>query len=977
MAALASGALYLLCWEPRIEKKSGIWRSTSLAIFVSGLLLKAPLQHPINLDFTRLPSTASSYSRSDNPCSDDSDSDTPPWFNPRNFFGVEPRSISVSFGPALRLRGGGSTDDSSSSEAESEPAPKRKRKANSQSKPRKRQSHNGKGKERQIVSDSESELGIRVTARPEHRKGGMFVDEIIHLESGLEVYPVPRSGHRVAYILDVSHTPELLNVDGNTLTIDGYVKKECQDAVKGPTGAIAADKLAKVVVFDDEEEPVLCRRSALTCNGFYKCSLSSGEFLHKFQRWDDSDKTHVPITASGMAARDSEATSVAATASASSGRKCNGTFLDSALRCGGHTVLRKFTQGAMNSKVYFIGCSKWARHDAQLMSKAHMFIAIPSAVRESILVKLFHGEAINDEDDDTEVLAGFCETIVHPSHLTRNSECPRNHYRDGLHIIGKLKKQQCGAKLSLLIPMDQQDLRIIIIPRPGVAHTHPSFPRTKIPSAIKRLYRQCIDASGTVGSSTLRVDKSSSTRAILKGRLPQELHPGMINSRKRRDMALEIQDRYIHYVTTQADNTHVIITINPDLAALTLEARWIMVDTTFAVVHGKTNEWKLVIWLSSIEKPTEQHGAFVMVWNGIFTAIETITGKKLNFQVFSSKSKLLGAIGDSEGAQAQGLGDVIILRQMNLNAGAGLDVDSILMLIWKTCIVHFNRGVLALKAYISENDLAYLIGFPYLMSDNEIEGYYTFCAESSTRQVQNWWEHKLSYPWLLPSLNRHLSRMSNRHWDLTPSDTNPIEGSHAQDNQVNDTGRSLLEAILLYVHQLALNFTWLKRNKGQENPIQVSTGCTCPEKRRELESLSGREARKLREEVKAGKQKTKDAELEILELRRQIDALHGKVVLAPKTLIRPIADVESESESDNDIEDRSPPASPMAPLNLFPTLPPATPIAEPRSEFDYPGALASDIMETTFRAIIEDHPLYPIDGSSDNEVLASDPYSVV
>ncbi|KAJ7702897.1 hypothetical protein B0H16DRAFT_1483034 [Mycena metata] len=265
-----------------------------------------------------------------------------------------------------------------------------------------------------------------------------------------------------------------------------------------------------------------------------------------------------------------------------------------------------------------------------------------------------------------------------------------------------------------------------------------------------------------------------------------------------KDQALEIQDRYIHSVTTQADNTHVIITINPDLAALTLEARWIMVDTTFAVVHGKTNEWKLVIWLSSIEKRIDigrvwsnraTRGAFVMVWNGIFTTIETITGKKLNFQVFSSKSNLLGAIGDSEGAQAQGLGDVIILRQMNLNAGVGLDVDSILMLIWKTCIV--------LQPAFSENDLAYLIGFPYLMSDDEIEGYYTFCAESSTRQVQNWWEHKLNYPWLLPSLNRHLSCMSNRHWDLTPSDTNPIEGSHAQDNQVNDTSRSLLEAILL------------------------------------------------------------------------------------------------------------------------------------------------------------------------------------
>jgi hypothetical protein len=83
--------------------------------------------------------------------------------------------------------------------------------------------------------------------------------------------------------------------------------------------------------------------------------------------------------------------------------------------------------------------------------------------------------------------------------------------------------------------------------------------------------------------------------------------------------------------------------------------------------------------------------AFVLVWNGIFEAIETITGKALNFKAFSAKSKLLGAIGDSEGAQAQGLGDVIILRRMN--STTAWEVDLILMLIWKTCIVHFNRSV--------------------------------------------------------------------------------------------------------------------------------------------------------------------------------------------------------------------------------------------------------------------------------------------
>ncbi|KAJ7868209.1 hypothetical protein B0H14DRAFT_2572448 [Mycena olivaceomarginata] len=52
-------------------------------------------------------------------------------------------------------------------------------------------------------------------------------------------------------------------------------------------------------------------------------------------------------------------------------------------------------------------------------------------------------------------------------------------------------------------------------------------------------------------------------------------------------------------------------------------------------------------------------------------------------------------------------------------------------------------------------------------------------------------------PWLLPSLNRKISHMDEWHWDLTPSDTNPIEGSHAQDNKGNSTNRMLLEGILL------------------------------------------------------------------------------------------------------------------------------------------------------------------------------------
>lgn len=62
----------------------------------------------------------------------------------------------------------------------------------------------------------------------------------------------------------------------------------------------------------------------------------------------------------------------------------------------------------------------------------------------------------------------------------------------------------------------------------------------------------------------------------------------------------------------------------------------------------------------------------------------------------------------------------------------------------------------------------------------------------------------------------------------------------------------------------------------------------------------------------------------------------------------------------------------MQELELFPGLPHMTPVQDPRSDFDYPGALNSDIMDPVLQGIAEDHLMYPVHGN--DEVLASDPY---
>ncbi|KAJ7600182.1 hypothetical protein C8J56DRAFT_879912 [Mycena floridula] len=321
------------------------------------------------------------------------------------------------------------------------------------------------------------------------------------------------------------------------------------------------------------------------------------------------------------------------------------------------------------------------------------------------------------------------------------------------------------------------------------------------------------------------------TRKALGGSLPQELHPSLVNDRKRRDIVhgakayigvgiqgiRELREKqrsespppHIQDIIEFDGDGHIIIGMNSYLASLVHQALWIMVDTTFKAIQGKTNVWKLVIWSSQLNKRIvvgrvwtnrATRAAFCRLWNAIFDAVNRITKKKLTFRLFSRKAQLLCGVGDSEAAQAQGFADCILSRNLNDPAESGLpsfSADEILLYLWKTCLVHYIHGVLALWSYIETEELEYLKNFPHLSSNDEIETFWTFCESSKSPKIQAWWNHKTMYPWLLPSLNRHLTQMKKSWFDLAPNDSNAIEGSHVQVNQVNGIGRSMVEGVMM------------------------------------------------------------------------------------------------------------------------------------------------------------------------------------
>jgi hypothetical protein len=69
---------------------------------------------------------------------------------------------------------------------------------------------------------------------------------------------------------------------------------------------------------------------------------------------------------------------------------------------------------------------------------------------------------------------------------------------------------------------------------------------------------------------------------------------------------------------------------------------------------------------------------------------------------------------------------------------------------------------------------------------------------------EDWYAHKLANPWILPSINKFLSKITPSDWDLTPNHSNYVETAHAGRNAETSVGVGLLTAILQCAPSLGL-----------------------------------------------------------------------------------------------------------------------------------------------------------------------------
>ncbi|KAJ7853942.1 hypothetical protein B0H14DRAFT_3652724 [Mycena olivaceomarginata] len=226
--------------------------------------------------------------------------------------------------PVMRLRGGSSSDDEDDDCDSDSPGP-----SNHKCKRNLTVNHSRSRKSAVKATDrisNTTEPGIQITlgnpSAQNPNKTGIYVDRVVNLDSAPEVWEV--LDERVAYILDVSDTPGCLEFQHKVQTINAMVKKQRQDSLSGPTGS-KTKSLAQVIILEDKDDwPMImdCRRSNLSCGGFYTCSLADEDYLDSFERFYHSVCS----------------------------KYCRGTSEDSDFPCGGHAIMRKYSEVVQSAK---------------------------------------------------------------------------------------------------------------------------------------------------------------------------------------------------------------------------------------------------------------------------------------------------------------------------------------------------------------------------------------------------------------------------------------------------------------------------------------------------------------------------------------------------------------------------------------------------------------------------------------------------
>ncbi|KAF7366386.1 hypothetical protein MSAN_00895300 [Mycena sanguinolenta] len=592
-------------------------------------------------------------------------------------------------------------------------------------------------------------------------------------------------------------------------------KHKDQDSWKGSTGHSNGD----VQVYNlgpDPEKPILCRRAQLYCNGVDVCEFIDPELFEGCERYEPDMDAMRELWNHELDANENEAASAWGIISRFYSRvvtsKCK-------IKCEGVPTLILRSKGpSAYGKRFFVGCSKWSREQRW----DHIYWEIPANVDENTFTYLMQHDG--QFPDNPGNINERCVLTVHPR--VGLSKCPYSHIVNGQVRPARMKRQPCPTKMLIFIPVDQRyNTRAIVILRN--AHNHPAHPHTKPTAHDKAKLESAIQAAGVTGLTVQRLLNAPSTLIEYDGSRVAQSSPAFIDTRKVRDvitqekkkeyprgmgwdgvlhelehreMKLREDERYIHTAMSK-NGFRIVVTMHPYIAMFIHRILSLNIDYTFARVEDNMDEWEVAGFLDRFKHPctvTKRIApAFAQLFTELFDTIREITGNILKIRPFYPDANCRVVLLDGEVPQAQGFGDFLSnYNDPDISKIYTRNWERLLRYTLKTCSLHFIRHIEELGQHIPQETMIRLRSIVGLETQEEIDDWYEFVDGQTDEKVQHWLAHKRANPWVLPSVNKFLSKIASDDWDITPNHTNYVETAHAGRNAETSIGVPLLTAIL-------------------------------------------------------------------------------------------------------------------------------------------------------------------------------------
>ncbi|KAJ7176340.1 hypothetical protein C8R43DRAFT_1102271 [Mycena crocata] len=632
--------------------------------------------------------------------------------------------------------------------------------------------------------------------------------------------PVPRN--KTAFILDLRDPKfDFADADGVLLRAHTLILNKNQES--WDTSGSSSEQVTNCSLFNGE--PVKCRRTRHTCRGCFRCSELNVSLVN-VTRYELDPTSRADIISAEVATRMASGDTPEKLAAAffrvitSEARKCKAKDSIGA-PCEGHPIMKARINGTLR-KGSFIACSEWTP-----TWRTHQSDSIPDNVSEMLLSQLMSPQAAFSSGSNTEQ----CSRIISARVGLRQQFCAHIHLANGKSIRGNMIHHPCFANMLIYEPIDTTLRMACVVFDHTKPHTHPMPVLAKLTLDVEKTYRKCVKAAGVLGTTVQKVDDAPTTFLLLKGQSPAMFHPslhlkrrkqgiilsekliaspagvgiGGVYARHVQNLKLPPESQYIHSVVTTPDGRVLIITMVPYLANLVHVARTVQVDTTFGRTVGDLNEWEFVIWYGSVERVLTvgrvyTDGADRPHYKHLFDELQRIifrlTGKHLRFKRFTRGGNLITMGVDLEAAQVQGASDSFFPTNEPEYSGITTDdPDEFAMYYVRACISHAKRRVHGLKRYVTDEVFKRLMDFPYLKTEEQLAEFTAWIGTLKIKKVQDWWKHKLQYPWIRPSLIKTLSRIHPDDWDITDASTNLNEGQHHWTNQQTGVHLTILEAI--------------------------------------------------------------------------------------------------------------------------------------------------------------------------------------